>query len=134
MLSTTNPFGPIDLVTKAEALWQIGRAHVSSDLIRPSEPSVTHHICVFFKPHSSDVIYNKPVWADRPRDESGSALASAAGPNGRGIPLSITAGSNGIEGCYVPGQRTQDYRVHSAAKLFKAGTDIVFQVHYTPSG
>src|SRR4029434_2646274 len=75
MLSTTNPFGPIDLVTKAEALWQIGRAHVSSDLIRPSEPSVTHHICVFFKPHSSDVIYNKPVWADRPRDESGSALA-----------------------------------------------------------
>ena len=107
---------------------------ITSMEIRPSEPSVTHHICVFFKPHSSDVIYNKPVWADRPRDESGSALASAAGPNGRGIPQSITAGSNGIEGCYVPGQRTQDYRIHRAAKLFKAGTDIVFQVHYTPSG
>jgi hypothetical protein len=107
---------------------------ITSMEIRPSEPSVTHHICVFFKPHSPDVVYNKPVWSDRPRDESGSALASAAGANGRGIPGSITAGSNGIEGCYVPGQRTQDYRLHHAAKLFKAGTDIVFQVHYTPNG
>jgi hypothetical protein len=34
----------------------------------------------------------------------------------------------------VPGQFTQDYRTHNAAKLFKAGTDIVFQVHYTPVG
>jgi hypothetical protein len=61
-------------------------------------------------------------------------LESAAGANGRGIPLSTTAGSNGIEGCYVPGQFTQDYRPFHAAKLFKAGTDIVFQVHYTPIG
>ncbi len=106
---------------------------ITSMEIRPSEPSVTHHICVFFKPHTPDVVYNKPVWADRPRDESGSALASAAGANGRGIPPSITSGSNGIEGCYVPGQRTQDYRIHHAAKLFTAGTDIVFQVHYTPN-
>src|SRR5262245_55199485 len=107
---------------------------ITSMEIRPSEPAVTHHLCVFFKPHTEDVVYNKPVWADRPRDENGSALASAAGANGRGIPLGTTAGSNGIEGCYVPGQLTQDYRIHRAAKLFKAGTDIVFQVHYTPNG
>ena len=107
---------------------------ITSMEIRPSEPAVTHHICVYFKPHTADVVYNKPVWADKPRDESGSALPAAAGPNGRGIPISTTAGSNGIEGCYVPGQYTQDYRTHGAAKLFKAGTDIVFQVHYTPIG
>jgi hypothetical protein len=107
---------------------------ITSMEIRPGEPSVTHHICVYFKPHTDDVEYNKPVWADRPRDETGSALASAAGVNGRGIPPSITAGTNGIEGCYVPGQAAQDYRVHNAAKLLKAGTDIVFQVHYTPNG
>jgi len=107
---------------------------ITSMEIRPSEPSVTHHICVFFKPHTDDVKYNTPVWNERPRDETGSALPEAAGVNGRGIPPSITAGSNGIEGCYVPGQRTQDYRIHNAAKLFKAGTDIVFQVHYTPNG
>ena len=107
---------------------------ITSMEIRPSEPSVTHHICVFFKPQTPDVQYNVPVWSDRPRDDSGSALASAAGANGRGIPPSTTAGSNGIEGCYVPGQLTQDYRIHGAAKLLKAGTDIVFQIHYTPNG
>jgi hypothetical protein len=107
---------------------------ITSMQIRPSEPSVTHHICVYFKPHTADVEYNKPIWYDRPRDENGSATREAAGINGRGIPDSITAGSRGIEGCYVPGQMTQDYRVHGAAKLIKAGTDIVFQVHYTPNG
>ena len=107
---------------------------ITSMEIRPSEPSVTHHICVYFKPHTDDVKYNTPVWADRPRDDQGAALPEAAGINGKGIPPSITAGSNGIEGCYVPGQRTQDYRIHGAAKLLKAGTDIVFQVHYTPNG
>ncbi|MBZ5674035.1 MAG: thiol-disulfide isomerase [Acidobacteriia bacterium] len=107
---------------------------ITSMEIRPSEPSVTHHICVYFKPHTDDVKYNTPVWADRPRDDQGNALPEAAGINGKGIPPSITAGSNGIEGCYVPGQRSQDYRIYKAAKLFKAGTDIVFQVHYTPNG
>jgi len=107
---------------------------VTSMEIRPSEPAVTHHICVFFRPHTEDVVYNKPIWEDHARDEKGSAVASAAGINGRSIPPSVTAGSNGIEGCYVPGQRTQDYRVHRAAKLIKAGTDIVFQLHYNPNG
>jgi hypothetical protein len=107
---------------------------ITSMEIRPSEPSVTHHICVYFKPHTADVKYNTPVWADRPRDDAGAALESAAGINGRGLPASLTAGSNGIEGCYVPGQYTQDYRTHHAAKLLKANTDIVFQLHYTPNG
>jgi hypothetical protein len=107
---------------------------ITSMEIRPSEPSVTHHICVYFKPHTADVEYNKPVWADRPRDDTGSALESAAGINGRGLPRNLTAGSNGIEGCYVPGQFTQDYRTQGAAKLIKANTDIIFQLHYTPNG
>jgi hypothetical protein len=107
---------------------------VTSMEIRPSELGVTHHICVLFKPHTPDVVYNKPVWYDRERDDTGTAVPAAAGVNGRGIPQSITAGSNGIEGCYVPGQFTQDYRTHNAAKLIKAGTDVVFQVHYTPNG
>ena len=44
---------------------------ITSMQIRPSEPSVTHHICVFFKPHTPDVKYNVPYWYDRKRDESG---------------------------------------------------------------
>src|SRR5260370_25083128 len=105
---------------------------VTSMEIRSSEPSVTHHICISFRAHTDDVKYNTPVWADRPRDENGAALASAAGVNGRGIPASARGG--GLEGCYVPGQYTQDYRTHNAAKLIKAGTDVVFQMHYTPNG
>jgi hypothetical protein len=89
---------------------------------------------VLFRPHSDDVKYNTPVWADRPRDAQGVADASAAGINGRGIPPEITKGANGLEACYVPGQAAQDYRIHNAAKLLRAGTDIVFQMHYTPNG
>ena len=107
---------------------------ITSMQVKPSAPEVTHHICVFFRPHTADVKYNTPVWADRPRDEEGYASASAAGLNGRGIPNNVTGTSNGIEGCYVPGQIAQDYRPFQAAKLFKAGTDVVFQVHYTPNG
>jgi hypothetical protein len=107
---------------------------ITSMEIRPSQMDVTHHICVFFKPHTDDVKYNTPVWADRPRDELGNAEASAAGINGRGIPPEVTKGTTGIEGCYVPGQEAQDYRIHNAAKMLRAGTDILFQMHYTPNG
>jgi hypothetical protein len=107
---------------------------VTSMEIRPSEPSVTHHICVYIKSHTGDTQYNTPVWADRPRDEKGVAPAEAAGANGRGLPKSLLAGTNGPEGCYVPGQYTQDYRLFHAAKLIRAGSDLIFQVHYTPNG
>jgi len=107
---------------------------ITSMEIRPSQLDVTHHICVLFRPHTADVKYNTPVWDDRPRDEQGVAPASAAGINGKGIPEEVTKGTNGIEGCYVPGQAVQDYRIHNAAKLLPANTDIVFQMHYTPNG
>jgi hypothetical protein len=106
---------------------------VTSLEVRPSQPAVTHHMCVYFRPHTDDVQYNTPVWADRPRDQQGYAPAEAAGINGRGIPASVTAG-NHIEGCYVPGHDTENYRLYNAAKLIPAGTDIVFQLHYTPNG
>jgi hypothetical protein len=105
---------------------------VTSMEIRPSQPSVTHHICVYFRPHTPEVIYNFPRSRNLPRDDSGSALPEAAGVGIRSS--SITAGSTGFEGCYVPGRATEDYRPYNAGKLIKAGTAIVFQVHYTPNG
>ncbi|HEY3827270.1 MAG TPA: thiol-disulfide isomerase [Bryobacteraceae bacterium] len=107
---------------------------VTSMEIRPSEPLVTHHICVYFKPHSENTEYNTPVWSPRARDQNGIAPAEAAGANGRNLPKSVLEGTNGPEGCYVPGQYTQNYRLFHAAKLIKAGTDMVFQLHYTPNG
>jgi hypothetical protein len=35
---------------------------------------------------------------------------------------------------YVPGFRAMDYRVHHAAQLFPAHSDLVVQLHYTPNG
>jgi hypothetical protein len=100
--------------------------------IRPSQPAVTHHICVYFRPHTPEVMYHFPRSLSLPRDENGSALPAAAGV-GRRAP-SITAGSTGFEGCYVPGRASEDYRPFNAGKLIKAGTAIVFEVHYTPNG
>jgi len=105
---------------------------VTSMEIRPSQPSVTHHICVYFRPHTPEVMYKFPRSVNQPRDETGNILPAAAGVARR--PASITAGSNGIEGCYVPGRASEDYRRYNAGKLIPAGTDIVFQVHYTPNG
>jgi hypothetical protein len=107
---------------------------ITSMEIRPSELAVTHHICVFFKPHAEDTQYNTPVWADRPRDEKGRTPAENAGINGPGLPDSVLKGADGVQGCYVPGQFTQNYALFHVAKLIKAGTDIVFQLHYTPIG
>jgi len=107
---------------------------ITSMEIRPSELAVTHHICVFFKPHTEDTQYGTPVWADRPRDEKGRTPAEEAGINGKGLPESVLKGADGVQGCYVPGQFTQNYGLFHAAKLVKANTDIVFQLHYTPIG
>ena len=107
---------------------------VTSMEIRPSELAVTHHICIYFKPHTPDTEYNKAVWADRPRDDKGLTPAESAGINGKGLPESLLKGATGPEGCYVPGQFTQNYAQFQAAKLIKGGTDIVFQLHYTPVG
>ena len=35
---------------------------------------------------------------------------------------------------YVPGISAFDYRPYGAGKLVPAGTDLVFSMHYTPSG
>jgi hypothetical protein len=118
---------------------------ITSLEIKPSALPVTHHICVSFIAHSPEVKYGVPVWVDKQRDESGSALPRAAGvknelPGVSGVAKTerelIAARFNpgGVEGCYVPGLQVTDYRVFHAAKLVPANTDIVFQLHYTTVG
>jgi hypothetical protein len=118
---------------------------ITSLEIKPSAVPVTHHICVSFIPHSPEVKYGVPVWVDKQRDESGSALPRAQGvknelPGASGVAKTerelIAARFNpgGVEGCYVPGLQVTDYRVFKAAKLVPANTDIVFQLHYTTIG
>jgi hypothetical protein len=118
---------------------------ITSLEIKPSALPVTHHICVSFIAHSPEVKYGVPVWVDKQRDESGSALPRAGGVKNElpGVPgvakterelIAARFNPGGVEGCYVPGLQVTDYRVFKAAKLVPANTDIVFQLHYTTIG
>ena len=112
---------------------------VTSLEIKPSDLSVTHHICITFRPHTANVKYYRMNWTETDRDADGVAVK----PTGRVTPQGQVAQSaqaaagtttGGGFACYVPGVQADDYRPYGAAKLIPANSDITFQVHYTPSG
>jgi hypothetical protein len=88
---------------------------------RPSEPSVVHHIVVFIRSPQSK-------WL---RDV---APGIAYVPPGNGKDFNNTSGGGSdILLVYTPGMIPEIWRP-GLAKLVKAGSDLVFQVHYTPNG
>jgi len=105
---------------------------VTAIQIRPENPSVAHHMCLAFKPHTPDTKYFEPVWQDKSRDEEGSAVPTA-GPTFGGR-VNVLAGTRGLEDCYLPGMIFDDYSIHNAAKLIPAGWDLMINLHYTPNG
>jgi hypothetical protein len=125
---------------------------VTSVEVLPSEPGVVHHICFGFQKHRPDVVYDRYEWEEIPRDAKGmkvqGGLLSRVAE--RLLPESFKAravGSSQVETlpgrsrlrasgtmCYVPGLSTHDYRVHGAAKLVPAGSDIVITFHYQTNG
>jgi hypothetical protein len=113
---------------------------VTSIEVRPGVRDAIHHVVVFIKPHAPEVPYGVPLWDQKQRDAKGAApgqpflSAMAAGPAGERISLLSVLGTGGIEAVYVPGVPPQDYGLHRAAKLIPANSDIVFQVHYQPTG
>ena len=117
---------------------------VTSIELRPTNPVVTHHMCLAFLPHREGTIYNAPVWQDKQRDEKGDeidqregsagAAARSSGPPPVNTVLGVLAFSNGIEECYEPGRMPADFRPYHAAKLIKAGSDIAINYHFTPNG
>jgi hypothetical protein len=112
---------------------------VTSVQIKPEFPAVTHHICISYVPHRSNYKYDVAYWTDKERDDEGSALPDK-GPTflGRGTPRSsdgtLAFAPGGAEDCYLPGNFAADYRLVDAAKLIPAGSDITFNLHYTPNG
>jgi hypothetical protein len=120
---------------------------ITSMEIRPSDLSVTHHICVAFVPHREDAKYYVMNWTESPRDEEGVATdkgatargagTAAGGANASGVgraPGPVPAGESGGFACYVPGVQADDFRPFNAAKLVPANSDISLQLHYTPTG
>jgi hypothetical protein len=108
---------------------------VTSMEIKPSEFAVTHHICVSFIPHRSDVVYGVPIWRDVQRDEKGVEIPQPkATAKKTSASASVPRGSDTEGECYLPGSQPIDYRPQYAGKLIRAGTDVVFSTHYTPNG
>jgi len=86
---------------------------VTSIEMRPGiNPALTHHYCVFFTPHRDDVKYG--VYTEQVQGEG-----TSGGP---------------FEGCYEKGQEEFDFRPQHAGRLVRAGSDMVFQMHYAPNG
>jgi hypothetical protein len=127
---------------------------VTSVEVKPSEPAVTHHVCLAYIPHHPETKYFTAIARQVPRDDDGVEIArgrgAGAGDGGApagarnggpqipsdflNTPFGILSRSNGLEECYEPGRMPADFRPFNAAKLIPAGTDIALNVHYTPNG
>jgi hypothetical protein len=113
---------------------------VTSVQIKPEFPGVTHHICIGYIPHRASFKYGVAYWTDKERDTEGSALPDKNQTFlGAGTLRSTAADSTPpfggpVEDCFLPGNFAADYRSLNAAKLIRAGSDIVFNLHYTPNG
>jgi len=100
---------------------------ITSIEIRPGNPAVVHHVSVAIVPHEEGVAYGVGRSDSKERDASGVQVKHVSKAD-RLAPLM------GLEATYDPGAERVDYRPYHAAKLIPAGSDLVIQMHYTPSG
>jgi hypothetical protein len=122
---------------------------VTSVEIKPSELSVTHHICISFIPHRPNVPYDTLLWVDKKRDDAGVEVAPperkfalpTADGKGREVaarPANASRNSGTEIGigltCYVPGRALSDFRPLKAGLLIPAGYDVSWTIHYSPNG
>lgn len=113
---------------------------VTSVEVRPSQPQVTHHMCLAYGPHKPDTEYGKFIWQNKERDANGDEIDDRKRQGGvTARPAANTVGgvlggTNGIEECYEPGRMPADFRPYSAAKFIPKGTDIAINYHFTPNG
>ncbi len=90
--------------------------------VRPTDRSVVHHIIAFVREPKSNWFKGEPagVFFLAPQ------VKTTDEPDTSALPSDFLVG-------YAPGQPAEILRP-GQAKLIKAGSDFVFQVHYTPNG
>src|SRR5215469_9404117 len=107
---------------------------VTSVEIKPSELSVTHHICISFVPHRPNATYNTMLWVDKQRDDAGVQVPPSERKfviptaDGKGIQVPSRPLPTGGDGaalgigftCYVPGRALSDFRPLHAGVLVPA--------------
>ncbi len=99
--------------------------------VRPGNRAVVHHASVHVRPPGSQWMKDaKPGEAYVPpkRDDGSDALPAPVDPN-------VNTANEWLVG-YVPGAQSNYYfdLDHRAAKLVPAGSDLVFEMHYTTNG
>jgi hypothetical protein len=115
------------------------RAHFAKDMwvkaaeVKPGNPRVVHHMKAWVRPPDS------PWMKDAPEGEMYDPPRGAVGFDGTApAPIALSATgyrpSQDILAKYNPGVEGQAFTTGSAAKFIAAGSDIVFEVHYTASG
>ena len=90
--------------------------------VRPTERAVVHHIIAFVREPNSNWFRDQKVGEFFIAPQ----VKTEAEPDTSALPSDFLVG-------YAPGQPAEILRP-GQAKLIKAGSDIVFQVHYTPNG
>jgi len=101
--------------------------------IRPGNRSVVHHVSVYIRPPGSQWL------KDAPRDGS-AYVPPRRGAQGVSLPKNDAPPSGPAQNewfvGYVPGIQPQRYFAPEmdSAKLIPAGSDIVFELHYTANG
>jgi len=120
---------------------------VTAAEVRPGNRAVMHHVIVYVRPPGSTYLKDaKPgipfVPVTPERDANGAAIRRAP----QGGPQAGAGGQRGQAGggmagvelltAYVPGLQAQrfDSPIADAAKFVPAGSDFVFQLHYTTNG
>ncbi len=121
---------------------------VTAAEVRPGNRAVMHHVIIYVRPPGSS--YMKDAQPGIPfvpvtfeRDANGAAIRripqTQQQPSGGGQRPQVNVGSMaGVEllTAFAPGLQEQhfDVPVAGAAKFVPAGSDLVFQLHYTTSG
>ena len=99
--------------------------------VRPGNAKVVHHMKAWIRPPGSSWMKDAPegVLYNPPRGQTAATAPPA-------IPLSATGYRpvQDILAKYNPGVEGQDFTTGNAAKFIAAGSDIVFEAHYTTTG
>ena len=122
---------------------------VTAAEVRPGDRTVMHHVIIYVRPPGSNFLKGSPEGVPfapvtYERDANGAAIPrqrppAAQQPNA-GQPQQRPQGDPmaGVEllTAYAPGLQAQrfDSPIAGAAKLIPAGSDLVFQLHYTTNG
>jgi hypothetical protein len=118
---------------------------VTAAEVRPGDRSVMHHVIVYVRPPGSQFVKEAQpgvpfVPVQYERDENGAAIRRVPPPGpqpaNNGRPRTNPMAGVELLTAYVPGFQEQrfDAPISDAAKLVPAGSDLVFQLHYTTNG